>query len=364
MGAGGVSGNHQPYGGDALVGVSAAIAVVQISFVAARLYTRFMQQIKLGIDDYLILLASTANLGESVIYIVLAKIGGAGYHFDYVSQMPDAMVVMRKCIVALQVLDYPFNITPAKLALLMFYLRVFPTRKFRIFVYLVGALVLAVGVCAFLATVLQCRPFPYTWDRSIPGGTCMRRIEVFRILIPLNVLSGILILLMPIPAVWKLHAPRGQKLAVTGVFLLGGLGTLASIFRMAVYFAAEERILDDPTWFSVKLGILTVLEGGLLIIAACLISIWPLFTRFQAMLARHKSRKIQHQCWHQEEMPTNNQGQEENSGHGEMHLLREEACTPPFLPCSLADLEDQRLAILIDERIPSSHYEPAVLSQK
>lgn len=51
----------------------------------------------------------------------------------------------------------------------------------------------------------------------------MRRIEVFRILIPLNVLSGILILLMPIPAVWKLHAPRGQKLAVTGVFLLGGL---------------------------------------------------------------------------------------------------------------------------------------------
>lgn len=58
MGAGGVSGNHQPYGGDALVGVSAAIAVVQISFVAARLYTRFMQQIKLGIDDYLILLAS------------------------------------------------------------------------------------------------------------------------------------------------------------------------------------------------------------------------------------------------------------------------------------------------------------------
>lgn len=136
------------------------------------------------------------------------------------------------------------------------------------------------------------------------------------------------------------------------------------VSRAILELCLNQALINAKTGFSVKLGILTVLEGGLLIIAACLISIWPLFTRFQAMLARHKSRKIQHQCWHQEEMPTNNQGQEENSGHGEMHLLREEACTPPFLPCSLADLEDQRLAILIDERIPSSHYEPAVLSQK
>lgn len=128
-----------------------------------------------------------------------------------------------QCIVALQVLDYPFTITPAKLALLLFYLRIFTTRKFQILVYVVGSLVLAVGIGALLEDFLQCRPFAYNWDRSIPGGTCIRRLEAYRVFSPLNVLSGLLILVMPIPIVWKLHAPRSQKLALTGVFLLGGL---------------------------------------------------------------------------------------------------------------------------------------------
>lgn len=46
-----------PYNGDALIGVSVAIAVVQIVVVVARFYTRRLQQLALALDDYLILLA-------------------------------------------------------------------------------------------------------------------------------------------------------------------------------------------------------------------------------------------------------------------------------------------------------------------
>lgn len=53
----GISGDQRPYGGNALVGVSAALAGLQIIFVVARFYTRFMQRMKIGVDDYLILLA-------------------------------------------------------------------------------------------------------------------------------------------------------------------------------------------------------------------------------------------------------------------------------------------------------------------
>lgn len=47
-----------PYNGDALIGVSVAIAVVQIVVVIARFYTRRrLQQLAFALDDYLILLA-------------------------------------------------------------------------------------------------------------------------------------------------------------------------------------------------------------------------------------------------------------------------------------------------------------------
>ena len=112
---------------------------------------------------------------------------------------------------------------PAKIALLIFYARIFTIRKFRIAAYVVGLLVLAYGLAALFGFFFQCRPLEYIWDRTIPGGKCVWRLQVYRILSPINCITGILIIILPIPTVWKLHAPRGQKLALTGVFLLGGV---------------------------------------------------------------------------------------------------------------------------------------------
>lgn len=107
--------------------------------------------------------------------------------------------------------------------MLLFYLRIFTTRKFQILVYIIGSLVLALGVSVLLENFLQCRPFPYIWDRGIPGGTCIHPVDAYRVFAPVNVLTGVLILVIPIPAVWNLHVPKAHKVAVTGVFLLGGL---------------------------------------------------------------------------------------------------------------------------------------------
>jgi hypothetical protein len=44
-----------PYCGQQLIGVSIAIALVQVLVVGARLYTRHIQKVAYGIDDYLII---------------------------------------------------------------------------------------------------------------------------------------------------------------------------------------------------------------------------------------------------------------------------------------------------------------------
>jgi hypothetical protein len=128
--------HQQPYNGNVLVGATIAITILQIVFVAARFYTRFLQRAKIGLDDYLILLAlvripgycylntimlMSCYLGcksgkisdlyflcapsnqlkerQRLTYHTVTKVGIVGYHFDYVSQIPDKFVVMRKvCI--------------------------------------------------------------------------------------------------------------------------------------------------------------------------------------------------------------------------------------------------------------------------
>ncbi|OQE27988.1 hypothetical protein PENFLA_c005G06677 [Penicillium flavigenum] len=265
------------YCGQQLIGVSVAIAAIQIIIVGARFYTRYIQRVANGIDDYLMIPALIASLAQSALYIYLAKRGGVGYHLEYVAQTPSKLVILQKGLYANQILDFPFTVAPAKISILLFYVRIFPVRKFQIFAYIVGAVVLGHGIGVLLAAIFQCSPIAYTWDKTIVGGSCFNQEAFFRYVSPPNILTDVLILAMPLPYVWKLHTHIGHKVALTGVFLLGSLGTVASILRMTIFF--QESALTDPTWTSVKLGIWTILESGIIIIAACLPPIWPLVSK-------------------------------------------------------------------------------------
>ncbi|RAL01565.1 uncharacterized protein BO80DRAFT_62467 [Aspergillus ibericus CBS 121593] len=280
------SASHVPYNGDALIGVSIAIAIVQIVIVGARFYTRHIQKLALALDDYLIFLALIASLGQSALYIILVKLAGVGHHMSYVEQTPKKLVILQKGLYANEILDFPFTVTPAKISILMFYVRIFSTRTFKIMAYVVGAIVLGHGIGVLFAAIFQCWPIAYVWNHTIEGGSCFNQVAFYRYVSPPNILTDVLILVMPLPYVWKLHTRNGQKLALTGVFLLGGVGTVASILRMAIFF--QENATTDPTWTSTKLGIWTVLEGGIIIISACLPPIWPLLVRILPKQLRSK----------------------------------------------------------------------------
>ncbi|KAL4998611.1 hypothetical protein BDV10DRAFT_201141 [Aspergillus recurvatus] len=270
------------YCGDRLLGVSIAIAAVQIIVVPARFYTRYIQRIKCTLDDYIIIPALVGLCGS------VLKVAGLGYHFEYVQQTPEKLVALQKGLLANQILDFPLTVTPAKLSILLFYVRVFQTRSFRILSYTIGFLVLGHGIGVFFAAVFQCSPVQYTWDKEIPGGSCFNQQAFYRYVSPPNICTDLVILVMPMPVVWRLQTRLTQKLALTGVFLLGGLGLVTSILRMVIFF--QESALTDPTWTSVNLGIWTVLEGGIIIIAACLPPIWPLIVRFlpNKLMGKHR----------------------------------------------------------------------------
>ncbi|KAJ5825782.1 hypothetical protein N7474_002920 [Penicillium riverlandense] len=403
---------ERPYQGDDLIGVCAALAAVQILIVAARFYTRYMQQMRCGLDDYLILVAlvSAANIAKTVIFIVcmhsfffngehhanlsceVVKIAGLGYHVDYIiSTAPQDLLLLRKVrttlrrqvlwalitnplqkgYFAIEILDFPFAVTSAKVSLLLFYVRIFSVRRFQIFAYVVGTLVLVHGIVVLFTIIFQCKPVPYVWDKTIRNGTCFVQQVLYRFVSPPNVLTGILILIMPIPFVWKLHAPRAQKMALTAVFLLGGLGTVASILRMVNYYMCTVLAEGDLTWYSVELGILSQVESGVLVIAACLITIWPLITRLLPrnllklfFFGTDRERECQRWYMHstQTRRPhdnttstttTTSSSSSSSESRDELARYSQDMGQWPLssrsVPASLADLEDQRWSIFADE---------------
>jgi hypothetical protein len=104
----------------------------------------------------------------------------------------------------------------------------------------------------------------------------------------------------------------------------------------------------------IELGILFVIESGVIIIASCLMSTWPLFTRIlpqrvQASFSR-MPRETQHQYWYLRNDRPSSRSDRQIACYKEVRTIREDPWNSlPSSPCSLADLEDRRLSILEDD---------------
>lgn len=73
---------------------------------------------------------------------------------------------------------------------------------------------------------LYCQPLRHYWLQwyDPTGGTCpIDEANFYLVVGIINLIGDIFILLVPVPSVWRLQMPRGQKIAVSLIFLLGGL---------------------------------------------------------------------------------------------------------------------------------------------
>lgn len=75
---------------------------------------------------------------------------------------------------------------------------------------------------ATIVAVFQCSPIAYTWDKTIKGR-CLDMPMLYQLGAAYNVFTDFAILILPMPIVWHLQMPKSKKIAVTGVFLMGGL---------------------------------------------------------------------------------------------------------------------------------------------
>ena len=109
-----------------------------------------------------------------------------------------------------------------KSSILLLYHRIFPSKRFNVILWCVGAFVLSYSLAQSAAEVFQCSPIDSLWNPKVKGK-CIDLDKVLITCSSLNIATDILILLLPLPALLKLHISTERKLQLIGIFMLGGL---------------------------------------------------------------------------------------------------------------------------------------------
>lgn len=110
-----------------------------------------------------------------------------------------------------------------KLSLLIMYIRIFPTRNFKL-----GASILAFVTIGWViaingVSIFQCTPVEKAWLGPAVAGTCINLKASFIGNAVPNILTDVAILCMPVAQVLKLQVSSAQRASLIFMFLLGAL---------------------------------------------------------------------------------------------------------------------------------------------
>lgn len=105
----------------------------------------------------------------------------------------------------------------------MFYRRIFGMNWM-----ICATLFISYGWCvgSMIAALCACEPISYFWNELIDPTSGSYRYNFYYYYVgnaAANVVTDVLILLVPMPVVWSLQMRTTQKIGVCGVLLLGGL---------------------------------------------------------------------------------------------------------------------------------------------
>ncbi|KAL0261584.1 hypothetical protein SLS55_003014 [Diplodia seriata] len=166
---------------------------------------------------------------------------------------------------------YITSLSLVKISICCFYLRIFPDRRFRIYVYIVIFLCAAYAITFVTAVSLQCNPVNLAWkhwDSEESGGSCINLNALGWSSAAANIALDLVVITLPLPQVLKLVLSARRKLHVMAMFSVGLFVTVVSMLRLKwmIQFANSTNV----TWDYVPIGYWSTIEVHAGILCACL----------------------------------------------------------------------------------------------
>lgn len=110
----------------------------------------------------------------------------------------------------------------AKISMLIFYRRLSPQRWFRIFIYTTMGIIVGYTVGIFFSFIFACQPIEKSYNVLLEG-TCVDQPRLYIVTAVANIVSDVIIFILPMPMVFTLHMRLEQKLGLLFIFGLGSL---------------------------------------------------------------------------------------------------------------------------------------------
>lgn len=226
---------------------------------------------------------------------MLIKLGGAGRHLDALD--PPAITTALKLSFALQIVC-PLTTSFSKLGALCLFHRIFgqASRAYRMCINATFGLVVAIMIAQILIPFLNCRPFNHTWNPRLQSSCAIPALSLWRFLGIPNVVTTLIIVSLPIPALAKLNVSRPVRIGLIVVFSICLLGIVAAIMRFQSFLAVTD--FRDITYENVRPLCWTIAESGIYLVAGIMPTLRPLLKRvfkdtiFERMLITSSNIKV------------------------------------------------------------------------
>ncbi|TVY75316.1 Satratoxin biosynthesis SC1 cluster protein 4 [Fusarium oxysporum f. sp. cubense] len=269
-------------------------SIVSTITVALRIYVRYKVLRSLGWDDRVMTAAQLLAIGSAVA-IGLENNYGLGHHTweqskeNYVAYMK----VVSLCFHALElvltpsqafyasVLVYNVAMCLVKIGILLQYRRVFAIPILQALSFYGLVIMVAWTITIAFLNALICVPVAKFWNSTMPGH-CTDPLTVWYVMAGFNLVTDVTVFCMPLPVIGSLNIPRRQKIMLLAIFSIGFLTCAISIYRIRTLKTAAST--KDSSWDNIDAAIWSFLEVTLAIIASCLPTLRPLFSKLMPKL--------------------------------------------------------------------------------
>ncbi|EKG21585.1 Major facilitator superfamily [Macrophomina phaseolina MS6] len=301
--------------GPIVLAVSIAMIVCSTVFLTARLASRIGIVKKIGWDDYFMTLAWVLAFGLSFAICYGVKYGLG----EHEANIPDSQdPPLRKLEYVFTVLYNPC-LMATKTSILVFYLTL--SKSHRAFRWGVVATLLVVNLGGAALTVLnivQCRPIGAAFVNPVPPGAhCTDIVTLYLSSAPLNIITDLATLFLPMPILTSMRLPKKQKTILVVTFGFGVFVAVVDVVRIAyLQSAATTRLRDiqhhienndsrnyeqsDFSWYASLSFLWSSIEVNVGICCGCVPALKPLVSRFLPRFIRDAGETV-HSITHRRE---------------------------------------------------------------